>query len=71
MNLMKRASGASQRGGKAMPTVPVILHLPREQFETAQYLADKLGIRLQTLLKRLISDGLCGRQRAARLKNWR
>jgi predicted DNA binding CopG/RHH family protein len=54
-----------------MPTVPVTLRLTRAQLETAQRLAGKSGIRYQTLLKKLIGDGLRSLERAARLKNWR
>jgi predicted DNA binding CopG/RHH family protein len=54
-----------------MPAVPVTLRLTHEQLETAQRLASKSGIRYQTLLKRLIGDGLRGLERAARLKYWR
>jgi predicted DNA binding CopG/RHH family protein len=55
---------------KTMAAVPVTLRLTREQLETAERLASKSGIRCQTLLKRVISDGLRSMERAARLKNW-
>ena len=71
MSLTKRASGAWQRGDEATPTLPVTLRLTREQLETANSLASRSGIRYQTLLKRLIGDGLRSLERAARLKNWR
>jgi hypothetical protein len=69
--LRPKSNGPSDtRLAGRMPTVPVTVRLTRAQLETAQYLANKLRIRLETLLKKLIDDGLCGQQRAARLKNW-
>ena len=54
-----------------MATVPVTLRLTRAQLETANHLAAKSGVRCQTLLKRLIGDGLRSLERTARLKDWR
>ena len=57
--------------------VSVSLRLTGAQIATAERLAGKSGIRFQTLLKRLIADGLRSMdeglrslERAARLKNW-
>jgi hypothetical protein len=56
---------------KPIPSVPITLRLTREELETANRLARKSGIRYQTLLKRLIGDGLRSLERTARLKNCR
>jgi predicted DNA binding CopG/RHH family protein len=53
-----------------MPTVPVTLRLTREQLKTAERLASRSGVRYQTVLKKLITDGLSSWERAGRLKNW-
>ena len=53
-----------------MPTVPVSVRLNPEQLETANRLASKLGIRLETVLKRVLTDGLRSLERANRLKYW-
>ena len=82
MNSTNRASGALPRGDEArshsesvstvhrMPTVPVTLRLTREQLKTAERLASRSGVRYQTVLKKLITDGLSSWERAGRLKNW-
>jgi predicted DNA binding CopG/RHH family protein len=51
--------------------VPITVRLTLAQFETACRLAGKQGIQYQTLLKRLIGDGLSSMERAARLKDWK
>ncbi len=51
--------------------VPVTVRLTLEQFESVCRLAGKQGIQYQTLLKRLIGDGLRDLERAARLKDWK
>jgi hypothetical protein len=50
--------------------VPVSVRLNPEQLETANRLASKLGIRLETVLKRVLTDGLRSLERANRLKYW-
>jgi predicted DNA binding CopG/RHH family protein len=56
---------------KRRPAVPVTLRLTREQLESAERLANRSGVRYQTVLKKLIVDGLRSWERAGRLKNWR
>jgi hypothetical protein len=52
------------------PTVPVTLRLTHEQIESAERLASRSGVRYQTVLKKVIADGLRSWERAIRLKNW-
>jgi predicted DNA binding CopG/RHH family protein len=51
--------------------VSVTVRLTLEQFESACRLAGNQGIQYQTLLKRLIGDGLRDLERAARLRDWK
>ena len=50
---------------KKKPAVPVTLRLDRAELETARRLAERTGIRYQTLLKKLIGAGLRSLERAS------
>jgi hypothetical protein len=54
-----------------MSAVPITVRLSREQLETAERLASQQNIRCQTLLKKIIKDGLQSLERSIRLRDWR
>jgi hypothetical protein len=54
-----------------MSAVPVTVRLRREQLESAIRLATRANIRYETLLKRIVGDGLRSLERSVRLKDWR